>query len=156
VAPRIFAPVRSADYRSGQDPALRAILTRDGAVSPVAAMREAARRGDMAGAEQALSSAIRASANRFRTFEPDVNALGYELLNIRDMDAAIAVFQINTRAYPRSANVWDSLGEALLAGGRREEGIAAYRRALEIAPDFPPSREALERLGVTPARGRGH
>jgi cytochrome c-type biogenesis protein CcmH/NrfG len=50
--------------------------------------------------------------------------------------------------YPRSANTYDSLGEALLAAGRREEAIAAYRQAIAIDPEFPPSVQALRRLGV--------
>ena len=59
----------------------------------------------------------------------------------------MAVFRLNADAFPRSANVWDSLGEALLAAGRRDEGIASYRHALEIDPEFVSARQALERLG---------
>jgi len=58
------------------------------------------------------------------------------------------VFGINARTFPRSANAWDSLGEALLLAGNRDAGISAYRKALEIDPDFASSRQALERLGV--------
>jgi len=53
-----------------------------------------------------------------------------------------------TRRYPRSANTYDSLGEALLAAGRRDEAIAAYRRAVAIDPEFGSSVQALRRLGV--------
>jgi tetratricopeptide (TPR) repeat protein len=77
-----------------------------------------------------------------------VNALGYRLLGAGAADRAIAAFRINTRVYPRSANTFDSLGEALFTAGHREEAIASYRHALEIEPGFPPSVQALERLGV--------
>jgi Tfp pilus assembly protein PilF len=55
---------------------------------------------------------------------------------------------LNTILYPRSANTFDSLGEALLAAGRRDEAIATYRHALVVEPGFPPSVQALQRLGV--------
>ncbi len=83
-----------------------------------------------------------------------MNAAGYRLVNAGKLPAALAVFRINTRAFPGSANVWDSYGEALLAAGRREEGIDAYRKALAIDADFSSSRQALERLGV-PAQSAG-
>jgi hypothetical protein len=35
-----------------------------------------------------------------------------------------------------------------MVAGRRAGGIAAYRRALQIDPEFASSRQALERLGV--------
>ena len=57
-------------------------------------------------------------------------------------------FRINAAAFPASANVWDSLGEALLASGQRDEAIAAYRKALEIDPHFASAANALERLGL--------
>jgi cytochrome c-type biogenesis protein CcmH/NrfG len=89
-------------------------------------------------------------ANRFRSPEADVNALGYRLLNAQRVREAIAVFRLNTREFPRSANVWDSLGEALIVAGQREAGVAAYRRALEIDPQFRSSQDALRRLGLEP------
>lgn len=67
---------------------------------------------------------------------------------VRAKGPALQLFAINTRVFPHSANVWDSLGEALLAAGRRDDSIAAYRRALEIDPGLGSAREALGRLGV--------
>lgn len=77
-----------------------------------------------------------------------MNRLGYDLLGARDLAAALLVFRANTRAFPRSANTWDSLGEALLAAGQHEAGIAAYRQALALDAGFASSRQALTRLGV--------
>ena len=77
-----------------------------------------------------------------------MNALGYRLVNAGNLPMALSVFRINTRAFPRSANAWDSLGEALVATGNRDAAITAYRRALAIDPAFASSSQALERLGV--------
>ena len=148
VPPVVYTPLTSVEYRRGQDPALAAILAGAGAASVADAMERAVAAGDTVGAEQALRAAQSAVQNRFRNLEGDVNALGYRLLGAGAIDRAIAVLAVNTRVYPRSANTFDSLGEALLAAGRRDESIAAYRHAVEIDPEFRSSIEALRRLGV--------
>jgi tetratricopeptide (TPR) repeat protein len=47
---------------------------------------------------------------------------------------------------------WTRLGDVLLKAGNEEEGIRAYRTALELFPGFPPAGERLSRALV--ARGR--
>lgn len=148
VPPAIYAPLTSTDERDGVDPALAAIATPDSGPTVVDAVAGLLAAGDSAGAEQALRDAQGAVKNRFRSLERDINGLGYRLLGGGSTDLAIAVFRLNTRVYPHSANTFDSLGEALLAAGRRDEAIVAYRHATEIEPGFPPSVQALQRLGV--------
>jgi tetratricopeptide (TPR) repeat protein len=48
--------------------------------------------------------------------------------------------------------VWTRLGDLLLQEGREDEGIRAFRAALDLFPDFPPAAERLSRALV--ARGR--
>lgn len=148
VPPGIYTPLTAADYRQGVDPAMRAILAEGTTPSVTEAIERAIAAGDTALAERALRDGRGAVANRFRSFESEVNGLGYRLLGEGQVERAVAVFALNTRVYPHSANTFDSLGEALLAAGRRDAAIAAYRRALAIEPGFPPSVQALQRLGV--------
>ena len=148
VAPALYTPPNSADYRAGTDPALRAILAL-GTTPPLADRLGAAlHQGDTVAAERPVREAAGAEVNRFRSPEAEVNSLGYSLLNAGQQGPALQLFAINTRVFPHSANAWDSLGEALLAAGRRDDSIAAYRRTLEIDPGFGSAREALGRLGV--------
>ncbi|MCB9354876.1 MAG: beta-lactamase family protein [Lewinellaceae bacterium] len=49
-----------------------------------------------------------------------LNAVGYTYLRDGEVEKAIGVFTLNTEWFPDVANVWDSLGEALLAKGDRE------------------------------------
>jgi hypothetical protein len=148
VPPRIYAPLDSKSYRDGVDPAMAAILSPDTTTSVVDAMARALAASDTAAAERALTNAKNLTVNRFRSLERDVNALGYRLAGSGHSEQAIQAFRINTRAYPRSANAYDSLGEALLDAGCRDAAIAAYRQALAVQPGFPPSAQALQRLGV--------
>ena len=106
--------------------------------------------GDSAGAERVLRSAQELPVNRYRSLEAEINALGYQSPGRGSTSQAATDSRINPADSPHSANAFDSLGEALLAAGQRDAGIAAYRRALTISPGFPPSQQALQRLGVEP------
>jgi len=78
--------------------------------------------------------------------ENELNMLGYQLLWREMNEAAIEVFKLNTQVYPRSANPFDSLGEAFLASGDEERAIASYEKAVSLDPDFPTAVAALKRL----------
>jgi len=47
---------------------------------------------------------------------------------------AVALFQLNTEAYPNSANAYDSLGDGYAADGQNEKAIQASQKALELLP----------------------
>jgi predicted alpha/beta superfamily hydrolase len=65
--------------------------------------------------------------------ETTMNRLGYELIGLKKVDEAIAVFQRNVELYPASANVYDSLGEGLEAAGRYDAARQNFQKAIEVA-----------------------
>jgi len=77
-----------------------------------------------------------------------LNGFGYELLEERRLEAALAAFRINVQAFPESGNAWDSLGEGLATLGRKPEAIQAYRRAVSLDPSNKNAPDMLKRLGV--------
>ncbi|HEX6083005.1 MAG TPA: alpha/beta hydrolase-fold protein [Thermoanaerobaculia bacterium] len=64
--------------------------------------------------------------------EQTTNAIGYRLLQAGHVTEAIEVFRANAAAWPESANVYDSLGEALERAGALDDALASYRRAAAI------------------------
>lgn len=78
--------------------------------------------------------------------EPLVNQLGYTLLGMGAMDAAISVFKLNTTEHPQSSNTFDSLGEALEAKGDKKAAADAYKKALAVDPANPHAKEHLDGL----------
>ncbi len=79
------------------------------------------------------------------------NQIGYLLLAASSMREAIEVFRANGAAYPDSANVYDSLGEALERSGDREGAKASYAKAVETAsrvksPNLEIYRRNYERV----------
>ncbi|MEE8526387.1 MAG: DUF2911 domain-containing protein [Thermoanaerobaculia bacterium] len=80
--------------------------------------------------------------------EPQTNVLGYQSMQRGDVEKAIEIFAKNTRDYPESWNVWDSLGEAQANKGMTAEAITNYTKALEMAPENQHARirETVEGL----------
>ena len=78
--------------------------------------------------------------------ERSVNGLGYDYVSRGDLERAREVFEVNTRLFPGSANVWDSLAETHLALGNRDKSIELYRKALEVDPEFQNARIQLEQI----------
>ena len=75
-----------------------------------------------------------------------MNALGYRYLQNDKIKDAIALFQLNTIAYPDSWNVYDSLGEAYLKEGKKDSAISNYEKALELNSGSAHVKEVLEHL----------
>lgn len=65
--------------------------------------------------------------------EEQLNRFGYRLLRGKPakVDEAIAAFELNVELHPQSANVYDSLAEALEARGELARAVELYRTAVE-------------------------
>ena len=75
--------------------------------------------------------------------ENAVNAVGYQVLGRPDIEGTIEIFRYNVTLYPNSANVYDSLGEALESAGRLEEAAKQYSLAVEKATKNADARLAI-------------
>jgi tetratricopeptide (TPR) repeat protein len=83
-----------------------------------------------------LGDTVNAATLRKRSFEiatePDMNNYGYQLLGDGKVDSAIVVFQKNVKDYPKSWNVYDSLGEAYAVKGDKKKARENYNKALAM------------------------
>jgi len=93
-----------------------------------------------------LAEQIRSSVSR----ESDLNACGYVLLMGGEIKEAITVFRINVNLFPQSSNCFDSLGEAYLVAGLKDNSIACYERAIELDPK---NDNAIKQLALIKAGG---
>jgi CubicO group peptidase (beta-lactamase class C family) len=83
---------------------------------------------------------------RYDLSEPELNGVGYALLERRRYADAIRIFELNARQFPGSSNAFDSLGEAFYRSGRRAEAAQAYSRAIELDPSNVNARAMLVKL----------
>lgn len=80
--------------------------------------------------------------------EGEMNSVGYDFLQADKVKEALAVFKLNIDAFPKSSNVYDSYGEALLKNGEKEKGIENYKRSIELNPANQGGINVLKKLGV--------
>ncbi|MCC3157224.1 serine hydrolase [Hymenobacter sp. 15J16-1T3B] len=76
--------------------------------------------------------------------EQAVNAWGYSLVEQGQLADALAVFQLNVRLYPGSANTYDSLAETYAALGNKKLATQYYTRALALNPKNRTAAEYLK------------
>lgn len=62
------------------------------------------------------------------------NERGYALLGQQKPEQAVRVFRLVAHFHPTSANAADSLGDAYVAAGQKEQARASFERAIQLAP----------------------
>jgi Flp pilus assembly protein TadD len=77
-----------------------------------------------------------------------MDSLGHQLLQAGNTQKAIAVFKLNAEAYPESARIYASLGDAYMKVGENDLAVRNFLRSLELEPDNHSVKEKLEKLGI--------
>jgi imidazolonepropionase-like amidohydrolase len=126
---------------------LARIAARQASLAPlVEELSAAVDSGEVERAVALFEAAGDARARLAGLVESGLNELGYRHLRGGRAGEAHAVLARNAALFPRSANAWDSLGEALWKLDRDEEAVAAYEHALELDPGFDNARRMIERI----------
>lgn len=62
------------------------------------------------------------------------------------MDKALDVIKLALELYPKEAMFYDTAGNIYLRKGQREQAIEAYRKALELDPNFEHAQKSIKSL----------
>ena len=102
--------------------------------------------GGAAKVEEMLADARKRDAEATLFDEATVNFIGYEHMQAGDVKGAIGIFKLNVMAFPRSPNVYDSLGDAYVADGQKQLAQENARKALELLPSDTTDNEQRKDL----------
>jgi CubicO group peptidase (beta-lactamase class C family) len=116
--------------RPGAGEAMRALIDARGVDAAVAQYRELRR--------------SRPDAYGYGEFQ--LNAVGYELVQAKRLPDALKVFELNVEMFPNAWNPWDSLAEAHMNLGHREQAIRAYEKSRQLNPKNENAAKILEKL----------
>jgi tetratricopeptide (TPR) repeat protein len=145
-APELAADLKFEDYRNNIDPVLKIALDYKSQKSLSELVAEAVAAKNLALAAERFQQWKANPLNRYANGEAQVNRLGYELLNKKQINEAIQIFQLNTQHYPESSNTFDSLGDGYVALGNKELAVKSYQRALQLDANNASAKDALDRL----------
>ena len=101
------------------------------------------------GAEIALQKYYDLKQSPSSGYQLDENSLdqvGHTLLESGKTRDAIEVFKANVRNFPKSADVYASLGEAYTRSGQKQLALENYEKSLALAPDNKETVEAAKKL----------
>ena len=85
--------------------------------------------------------------------------MGYQLIGQNKLKEAIALFEYNVELYPKSANVYDSLGEAYQANKQYQFAKKNFEMAVKLGeknkdPNLPIYKthlqNMLKQMGIEP------
>lgn len=91
-------------------------------------------KGDAASVRAWFDGELAAKPRHYVIDDRDLNQLGYDLLRHERAADAVTVFGLLASAYPDKANSYDSLADGYEALGKRDDAIAAMRKALSLEP----------------------
>lgn len=149
LAPHLAIDMSFDEYRTNKDPMLDACLKfsdKDLILDPMRHLRELFVAGKMDQVESEAKKMATDPKYRYVNFEQKINQSGYDLLNSKQIEQAIYVFTLNTKLYPKSANTWDSLGEAYWNANKIDKAIEYYNKAIELDPQGPTGDNARQML----------
>lgn len=66
---------------------------------------------------------------------PEMNTLGYNLMEEDRVEDAIKVFNLNIGFFPNSAFCYDSMSDAYIKAGENDLAIECMEKALELLPN---------------------
>ncbi len=137
LAPQLAVDMSIDEYRTNKDPMLETCLNfseKDPVIDPMAHLRELFMAGKLIEVEKEAKIMVTDTKYRFNNFESKFNDAGYNMLNGKQLDAALFVFELNTKLFPGSANAWDSFAEANWKAKKTDKAIGCYNKALELDP----------------------
>jgi tetratricopeptide (TPR) repeat protein len=78
--------------------------------------------------------------------EDTLNELGYYLMGDKRLADAVTVFEYNTKLFPKSGNVFDSLGEAYYNQGNKSLALLNYKKSLQLDPTNDNAKKIIAEL----------
>lgn len=145
-APQVAAELSSEDYRTGQDPALKAVLTYAPRAPLTQLLDEALTGGGVELALQRFREFKADPVNKFAETEEPLLVAGQRMLNEKKNEQALTLFKLAAEESPHSPQAHFAVGFAHARVGHKEQAVKSLERALELEPKHYEAAEMLKQL----------
>lgn len=78
--------------------------------------------------------------------EDELNRLGYQLIEKKQLEDAIKIFQLLISEFPNSANAYDSIGEAYYLNGNTDLALLNYKKSVELNPTNSNAEKMIKKI----------
>ena len=136
-APHLAVEMSFDDYKANRDPILDKALNfsdNNFVTDPMGYFTELFMAKKFEELETEAVRMVNDPAYKFFEFEKEFNKAGYNMLGSARTEGAIYVFELNSKLFPESANVWDSLAEGHWKAGNIEKAKEYYNKAIQLDP----------------------
>ena len=99
-----------------------------------------------------IYAAFQKQDSAFKLDEGAINSWGYDLLSANHLPEAISVFKFNVSLNPNSGNVYDSLAEAYMKTGDKQQAVEMYKKSLEKDPSNDNAKQKIKEMEQSPAK----
>lgn len=89
---------------------------------------------------------IKKDTTNYETSEGNLNQLGYLLLQNGNTNESLKIFKLNIDENPKSANVYDSYGDALLEKGDSINALMNFKRCFKMDSTLNYAKDKAEKL----------
>jgi tetratricopeptide (TPR) repeat protein len=86
------------------------------------------------------------TSSSYQLDESSLDQVGHTLLESGKTLDAIEVFKANVQNYPKSADVYASLGEAYMRSEQKQLALENYEKSLTLAPSNASAIEGIKKL----------
>ncbi len=76
------------------------------------------------------------------------NSIGFQLLKVRNIEAAYKAFKLSETSYPDSWTVYQGLGETYRLMGQKDLALVNYKKSLLLNPNNEGSLRGITRLSI--------
>ena len=147
-SPEIAIDMQFSDYYNNDDPVLQAIFNYENEKPFTKILAEKLMAGGKVEALKFANEYKNDPKHRYITdrLEADINREGYNKMQSNDLKTANALFEVNIKLFPESANACDSYAESFMNMGEKEQAIKYYQMAIEKDKEGATAENAKRNL----------
>ena len=147
-SPELAVDMSFDDYYNNEDPVIKAVFNYENEKPFIQILTDKITAGDKT---SAFNFAVEYKNDPRRRYvsdrlEAEINREGYNKIQSKHIDIANALFEINTKVFPESANAYDSYAECLMAMGKKEEALKNYQIAIDKDKDGVTAENAKKMI----------
>lgn len=147
--PNIAVTTSFEQYKNNEDPVLAAAMADIGddvILDPMGHLTQLFMAGEMEKVSSEAARMVNDPMHQYTDFEALFTQAGYNLLNSDQIQGALFVFDMSSKLFTDSSQLWLGLADALKASGNVDQAKQVYAKVSQMDPYGPQGEKARRAL----------